>query len=116
MHASAGGGYLPQGNVTIHVRVSDPDYDVSASGEDKIADGTRGPIKVTVLRGQADVVIATAGAENANARQIIDGKIAPEYGPITEIAPDSLESLKQTLAIGSTVRGPDTDDCPTNIF
>ena len=110
-HDAAGGGYLPQGNVTIHVRVSDPDYDVSASGEDKIADGTRGPIKVTVLRGQADVVIATAGAENANARQIIDGKIAPEYGPILETAPDS-GIFEADIAIGYS-SGPDTDDCPT---
>jgi hypothetical protein len=31
---------LAQGNVTVHVRVTDADYNVSASGEDKITDTT----------------------------------------------------------------------------
>jgi len=36
-HATASGTTaLAQGNVTVHVRVSDADYNVSASGEDKI--------------------------------------------------------------------------------
>jgi len=38
-HATASGAAsLAQGNVTIHVRVTDADYNVSASGEDKIND------------------------------------------------------------------------------
>ena len=83
LHASAAGDRsLPQSDVTIHVRVSDPDYDVSASGEDKIAQD-EAPIKVTVSRGQNnDKVVATAGAATANAT-------ANEYGPILEIAPDA---------------------------
>ena len=55
---------------------------MSASGEDTIATGTTGPVKVTVSRGQASEEIATAGAATANAT-------ANEYGPITEIAPDA---------------------------
>ncbi len=75
--------YLSEGKTIIHVRVSDSDYDISASGEDKIASGTTGPIKVTVSRGQNnDKVVATAGAATANAT-------ANEYGPILEIAPDA---------------------------
>jgi len=31
---------LAQGNVTVHVTVTDADYDVSAFGEDSISDGT----------------------------------------------------------------------------
>jgi hypothetical protein len=31
------GSFLPNGDLTVHVRVNDPDFDVSASGEDKIA-------------------------------------------------------------------------------
>jgi hypothetical protein len=32
---------LAQGNVVVHVRVTDADYDVSASGEDVIKDNRR---------------------------------------------------------------------------
>jgi hypothetical protein len=35
--AIAADEYLANGDLTIHVRVNDPDYDVSATGEDKIA-------------------------------------------------------------------------------
>ena len=44
------------GDLTIHIRVDDPDYDVSATGEDQIAENTtttsnRGPLKIYVARG-----------------------------------------------------------------
>ena len=95
-------GYLPQGDAIIHVRVSDPDYDLSASGEDTIATGTTGPVEVTVSRGQASKVVATAGAATANAT-------ANEYGPITEIAPDA-GIFEADIPI-SYKDGP-TNDCP----
>ncbi len=85
---------LGKGDLTIHVRVSDPDFDVSAAGEDKIeqdvdsvdqydaeaelithinADNERvatqvpvGPIKITVSRGGDDVVLAYAGGSEDN--------------------------------------------------
>ena len=47
---------LGNGDLTIHIRVDDPDYDVSATGEDEIAENTtsssnRGPLKIYVSRG-----------------------------------------------------------------
>ena len=56
------------GDLTIHIRVDDPDYDVSATGEDQIAENTtttskRGPLKVYVARGSDSITLATAGGD-----------------------------------------------------
>ena len=65
LHASAGDDeYLPEGTVSLHVRVSDPDYDISASGEDVIAEGTTGPVTVTVSRGSDSKVVATVQVQH----------------------------------------------------
>ena len=79
------GTYIPNGDLTIHVRINDPDFDVSASGEDSIAvniprgpqtaqtpasELEHGPLKVTVSRGSSAVIVATAGGESSN-----DGRI-----------------------------------------
>ena len=122
LHASAGDGeYLPQGDVSIHVRVSDPDYDVSASGEDVIAhnnvtnmnvDGTAdkvGPVIVTVSRGSDSVVVATAGGTDVIEANTI-GNNAKEYGPITEIAPDA--GIFEADITISSIDGPNTNECP----
>jgi len=59
---------------TIHVRVTDPDFDVSASGSDNLSedvdrDGGEGngygPLKVSVRRGSDEVVLAYAGGDSA---------------------------------------------------
>ena len=61
------GYHLDSGILTIHVRVNDPDYDISGSGQDKIAeDDKHGPVKVMVTRGSETVVLGTAGAKVAN--------------------------------------------------
>jgi hypothetical protein len=106
LHATAAGDEnLPQGDLTIHVRVNDPDYDLSASGEDKIADGTVGPVKITVSRGGSDLILATAGA---NTTATIGGIL--ELGPITEIAPDAgIFELDMTIKYDD---GPSTSVCP----
>jgi hypothetical protein len=49
---------LAQGDVVVHVRVSDADYDVSASGEDSIADTT---VVLNIERGSNEVTVATFG-------------------------------------------------------
>jgi hypothetical protein len=49
---------LAQGNVVVHVRVSDADYDVSAFGEDTIADTT---VVLKIERGSESVTVATFG-------------------------------------------------------
>ncbi len=143
----APGTFLPNGDLTIHIRVNDPDFDISASGEDTIAvniprgDQTaktdasaleHGPLKVTVSRGAASVIVATAGGEAAN-----DGRITTlgtrtfvqneqimqevlndvmvgttrELGPITEIAPDAgIFELDMVLRYTD---GPSGNQCPT---
>jgi hypothetical protein len=61
------GEYLANGDLIVHVRVNDPDFDVSASGEDTIAinsAGTaHGPVKISVIRGANAVVLGYAGSE-----------------------------------------------------
>ena len=59
---------IGNGDLTIHIRVDDPDYDVSAAGEDQIAENTsstskRGPLKIYVARGSDAVTLATAGGD-----------------------------------------------------
>jgi len=98
------GETLGNGAVTTHIRVNDPDFDISASGEDKIQqdvgdaddDGVPdlGPVKITVSRGSAKVTLAFAGGPVAETGVIIDEKEddpadARELGPITEIAPNA---------------------------
>jgi translation initiation factor IF-1 len=99
---------LGDGILTIHVQVNDPDFDTSASGEDKIAqivegsdsdnDGKgRGPVKITLSRGQNSVILGYAGGDTARNGVIIVGSNetakgingARDIGPITETAPSS---------------------------
>ena len=116
---------LGNGDLTIHVRVDDPDYDVSATGEDQIAENTtsssnRGPIKVYVSRGSEAVVLATAGGDTAQdgvitaTTTVVDGGASTntrELGPISETAPDS-GVFELDLVVRYT-DGPDSADCPS---
>jgi len=59
---------LGNGDVVVHIRVNDPDFDISASGEDIIAlaDATNvPPVKLTISRGQAKVTLGFAGGATA---------------------------------------------------
>jgi hypothetical protein len=62
---------LAQGDVVVHVRVTDADYNVSASGEDTINDTT---VIVKLERGSNSTIVATVG-DSTN--------------PMTEVSPDS---------------------------
>nr|AIF22845.1 hypothetical protein [uncultured marine thaumarchaeote SAT1000_10_G09] len=56
---------LAQGNVTVHVSVTDADYDISAMGEDSITDTT---VTLKIERGSATpVTVAVMGDSAANA-------------------------------------------------
>ena len=93
--AAKGGLKLAQGNVTVHVSVTDADYDVSAFGEDTISDTT---VVLKIERGSSEVTVATFG-NSAN--------------PITETSPSSgVFEYDATVGYRS---GPDTtaDPCPT---
>ena len=112
VHATAVGTVLAAGEtigdgiLTIHVQVNDPDFDVSAAGEDKIAqnvtdtDGSftnRGPVKVTISRGTNDVVLGYAGGDTAKSGVIDVGgdntgdgvSSVRQFGAIIETSPTS---------------------------
>jgi hypothetical protein len=114
----AAGEFLANGDLTIHVRVNDPDFDLSASGEDTIASNSTagvGPVKLSVIRGSSSVILGHAGGPDA-----LDGTIntgsgninsTRQFGPITEIAPDA-----GVFEIDVTLRytdGPASTTCPT---
>jgi hypothetical protein len=99
LHSSAsnlnGGSYenaLAEGQAVVHVRVSDADYDVSAFGEDTIADTT---VVLKIERGSSTETVATFG--NA-------------ANPILETSPTSgVFEYDQKISFTS---GPDDDACP----
>ena len=113
----ASGESLSNGDLTIHVRVNDPDYDLSAAGEDTIATGSAGsgaPVKVSVIRGSETVIIGYAGTTAA-----VDGTIDTNaaaltsvrtFGPMVEIAPDA-GIFESDITIRYT-DGPDSSLCP----
>ena len=112
---------LPNGDLIFHVRINDPDFDVSASGEDKIAETAAtpkanggGPILLTIERGADTVILGTAGAPSAIPGVITLGDDimgdTREFGPITEIAPDA-----GVFELDVPVRwtdGPPDSQCP----
>jgi hypothetical protein len=95
------GSFIANGDLLIHVRVNDPDFDISASGEDQIAqtivgdDGEDvGLVKISVIRGSDVVILGYAGDEVANDDGLIhvgddDKETTRSFGPIEEIAPDA---------------------------
>ena len=89
------GEFLPQGDLIVYVTVTDPDFDVSASGRDSIAMDTA-PVTVSVIRGSQDVTVA---------------KIGDASNPIDEIAPDAgIFESSVTLRYNM---GPDSSLCPS---
>jgi hypothetical protein len=84
LHSTAGTGSLAQGDIVVHVRVSDADYDVSGSGEDTINDGASWTgafdstddhrVVIKVERGSSETVISTPGNSTAS---------------LVEVSPDS---------------------------
>jgi hypothetical protein len=116
------GEFIANGDLTIHVRVNDPDYDISASGEDTIAVGSAygsAPVKVSVIRGSETVILGYAGTNSTD-----DGTIDTNnarlfevrtFGPMTEIAPDA-GIFEADITIRYT-DGPDSSSCPaTDVF
>jgi len=93
------GEFINNGDLTIHVRVNDPDFNTVMGGEDKIAQNVIdnpdnvGPVKISVLRGSETVILGYAGGPVARTGTIdTDGKLLNEtvqFGPMTEIAPDA---------------------------
>jgi hypothetical protein len=119
------------GDVVVHVRVNDPDFNPSGTGSDLIAqnvtntsavDQLYGPVKITVQRGNSIALLATAGGAVANTGVITNGATVitaggvasrtRELGPISEIAPDAgIFELDFTLKWSD---GPLSSKCPTS--
>jgi hypothetical protein len=121
---------LGGGDVVVHIRVNDPDFDVSASGEDKIAVDNAlgvGPVKVTISRGSDSVILAYAGGSTPTPDGVIDqgakattaaainaaGGPIRQFGAINEIAPDA-GIFELDLPIRYT-DGPASATCPETV-
>ena len=88
--------HLPQGDLIVYVTVTDPDFDVSASGKDSIA-LEDAPVTLTVIRGSDHALVETIGGSDS---------------PIDEIAPDA-----GIFESSVTIRyddGPNSVLCPSN--
>ena len=94
------GEFLQGGDLTVHIRVNDPDFDVNPAGEDSINQNRNcngvGPVKISVLRGASTVVLGYAGgpAELEQVQLMLETTkqmlvVARQFGPIDEIAPDA---------------------------
>jgi hypothetical protein len=112
--------FLENGDLSVHIRVNDPDFNVNAAGEDSIARnviGTDlGPVKISVSRGSSTVILGYAGGEKAEAGVIhvgsndVDNGTIRQFGPIDEIAPDAgIYELDLTLRYTD---GPASELCP----
>ena len=114
---------LGDGILTVHIQVNDPDFDISASGEDTIAQnvtGTqRGPVKIAISRGQSSVILGYAGGDTVKNGHIFVGanpaagsqSAIRQFGPITETNPSS-GIFELDLQI-QYVDGPASQTCPT---
>ncbi|MCH9657334.1 hypothetical protein K0U27_01340, partial [archaeon] len=118
------GEFLVSGDLTVHIRVNDPDFDINPAGEDSIAANvagttpadTFGPVKISVIRGSDIVVLGYAGGptEIDGLIGVGDGDVAGlrQLGPIDEIAPDA-GIYELDLGIRYT-DGPASATCPNN--
>ena len=64
------GEFLAEGDLIVHLRVNDPDFDTSAAGENFIeqnrADIPVGPVEISVIRGSETVILGYAGGPESN--------------------------------------------------
>jgi len=118
------GEFLQSGDLTIHVRVNDPDFDINPSGEDSIDEPSdaagNGPIQISVIRGSDTVILGTAGSD-AQAGRIAIGDDLPNdpdnrirnFGPLNEIAPDA--GIYELDVVVKFTDGPASTTCPNNV-
>ena len=112
------GEFIAVGDLTIHVRVNDPDFDLSATGEDKINTNSTagvGPVKVSVIRGASTVILGYAGGDSILTGTIdtdsSDVKRTRAFGPMTEIAPDA--GIFESDIVIRYTDGPASTTCPS---
>jgi hypothetical protein len=90
------GSFLPNGDLVVHIRVNDPDFDVSASGEDVISESFTdglpvGPVEISIIRGAETVIVGHAGGTDVRTGKIFVG---------SEIPPSDAASGDTEIAIG----------------
>ena len=122
---------LSNGDVLVHIRVNDQDFNTSPVGTDKIAlgvnDKNHGPVAVQITRQGSSLLLATAGGPAAFSGTIVNlnGTAIPatatgttdatwgpvrDLGPMVEIAPDA-GIFQADLPIRYS-DGPQGTDCP----
>jgi len=113
LHSTAtnvdGGSYenaLAAGNVVIHVRITDADYDISASGQDSISDGSNAAL--------AGVGTAVSDRVQLSIERGSSVKAVSQFGnltfPIVETSPSSgVFEYDQKITFTD---GPDDSSCP----
>jgi hypothetical protein len=105
MDSTAGlqsGEFLGSGDLIVHVRVNDPDFDISAAGEDTLASAVAGtanvgPVKISVIRGSETVILGFAGGPTAtngpiNVGNSLIGNGQVDNGEVTVTSSNSLFS------------------------
>ena len=110
---------LGTGDLTLHIRVYDPNYDVSSQKIDEIAqdihDHTVGPLKISISRDSQEVVLAYAGGSTPNKKGLVDvGDNNPDntrqLGSISEVAPDA--GIFELDFVIRYTDGPSSSVCP----
>ncbi len=111
---------LGTGDLTLHIRVHDPDYNVSSHGIDEIAqdihDRTVGPLKISISRDSQEMVLAYAGGSTPNKKGLVDvdddnPDNTRQLGPISEVAPDA--GIFELDFVIRYTDGPSSSKCPT---
>lgn len=123
---------LSNGDVLVHIRVNDQDFNTSPVGTDKIAlgvnDKNHGPVALQITRQGSSLLLGTAGGPATYTGTIVNlnGTALPatntgnvdsvwnatrDLGPMTEIAPDA-GIFQADFPIRYT-DGPQGTDCPT---
>jgi hypothetical protein len=112
------GDTIGSGDLTIHVRINDPDLDSSPDQKDWLAqdlpDTLHGPVKISVLRGSEEIVLAYAGGTTPQ-NGIIDvngdnPNDVRQLGPIQEIETDA--GIFELDFVVRYTDGPSSPICP----
>ena len=96
------GEFLANGDLNVHLRVNDPDFDTSGAGEDFIAQNRAdipvGPVKISVIRGSETVILGFAGGEDATDGTINVGNTLVGDGRVSN---GELDITSSTSGFGS---------------
>ena len=110
---------LDAGDLTLHIRINDPNFDVLSSNVDTISQDVTGkdvgPLKISVSRDSQTMVLAYAGGSTPNKNGLVDvGDDYPDntrqLGPITEIATDA--GIFELDFVIRYTDGPSNQRCP----